>query len=149
MHDGVWGFAAGITLTADAAARLAERAVATARVSRPLTPDPVELADEPVHADATWVSAYEIDPFDVDEAERQGRMLGLIGRCWPPTASATPTPTLAYVQENKFFANLAGTTTTQQRVRIRAQLTACQRRRRTASPRCARWRRRSAGAGST
>ena len=33
VHEGAWGFAAGIDLTADAAARLAERAVATARVS--------------------------------------------------------------------------------------------------------------------
>src|SRR6187431_3341191 len=32
--------------------------------------------------------------------------------------------TLAYVQENKYFANLVGTHTTQQRVRIQAQLTA-------------------------
>ena len=34
------------------------------------------------------------------------------------------TATWRYVRENKFFANLAGTTTTQQRVRIQAQLTA-------------------------
>ena len=72
MHDGVWGFAAGIALTTDTAARLAERAVATARVSRPLTPASVELADEPVYADATWVSAYEVNPFD----GRRGREAG-------------------------------------------------------------------------
>ena len=70
VHDGVWGFAADITLTADRAARLAERAVATARVSRPLTPASVELADEPVYADASWVSAYEVNPFEVDEADK-------------------------------------------------------------------------------
>ena len=69
VHDGVWGFAADIALTTDSAARLAERAVATAKVSRPLTPVSVELADEPAYPDATWVSAYEIDPFDVDEAD--------------------------------------------------------------------------------
>jgi TldD protein len=45
LHDGVWGFAAGIVLTPDAAAALADRAVATAQVSRPLTPHRVELAD--------------------------------------------------------------------------------------------------------
>ena len=38
VHNGVWGFAADIALTTDSAARLAERAVATAQVSRPLTP---------------------------------------------------------------------------------------------------------------
>ena len=70
VHNGVWGFAADIALTTDSAARLAERAVATAQVSRPLTPTSVELADEPVYADATWVSAYEVNPFDVDEADK-------------------------------------------------------------------------------
>ena len=47
MHDGVWGFASGIGLTTGTAAALAERAVATAKVSKPLTPHRVELADEP------------------------------------------------------------------------------------------------------
>jgi TldD protein len=70
VHDGVWGFASGIGLTTATAVRLAERAVATARVSKPLTPHRVELADEAVHRDATWVSSYEVDPFAVDEAER-------------------------------------------------------------------------------
>ena len=77
VHDGVWGFAADIALTADAAARLAERAVATARVSRPLTPASVVLAEEETYPDATWVSAYEVDPFAVDEADKVGRMLAL------------------------------------------------------------------------
>ena len=76
VHNGVWGFAAGIALTTDSAARLAERAVATAKVSRPLTPTSVELADEPVYADATWVSAYEVNPFDVDEADK------VAAGCW-------------------------------------------------------------------
>ena len=77
VHNGVWGFASDITLSPDSAARLAERAVATAKVSRPLTPASVELADEEVYSDAGWVSAYEVDPFDVDEATKTGRMLGL------------------------------------------------------------------------
>ena len=77
VHHGVWGFASDITLSTDSAAHLAERAVATAKVSRPLTPVSVELADEEVYADVTWVSAYEMDPFDVDEATKTGRVLGL------------------------------------------------------------------------
>ena len=124
VHDGVWGFAADIALTADSAARLAERAVATAKVSRPLTPVSVELADEPVYPDATWVSAYEINPFDVDEADEAGRMLELNEVLLAAPGVSHADAMLAYVQENKFFANLAGTTTTQQRVRIQPQLTA-------------------------
>ena len=124
VHDGVWGFASGIGLTTDTAAHLAERAVATARVSKPLTPHRVELADEPVHAGATYVSAYDLDPFDVDEAERQSRMLELSGALLGADGVSHTSALLHWVHENKFFANLAGTTTTQQRVRIHPQLTA-------------------------
>ncbi len=124
LHEGVWGFAAGIELTVDAAARLAERAVATARVSAPLTPARVELADEPVYPDAHWVSAYTTDPFDVEESERQGRMLALSGALLDAPGVQHTSATLHWVHENKFFANLAGTSTTQQRVRIHPELTA-------------------------
>ncbi|SDS28383.1 TldD protein [Friedmanniella luteola] len=124
VHEGVWGFAGDIALTVDSAARLAERAVATARVSKPLTPQLVELADEPVHADARWVSAYEVNPFDVDEAERQARLLALVEPLLAADGVTHANADLAWVQENKYFANLAGTTTTQQRVRVQAQLTA-------------------------
>ena len=124
VHNGVWGFAADIALTQDSAARLAERAVATAKVSRPLTPVSVELADEPVYPDATWVSAYEINPFDVDEATKSGRLLALNEVLLAAPGVSHADSMLAYVQENKFFASLAGTTTTQQRLRIQTQLTA-------------------------
>jgi TldD protein len=124
VHEGVWGFAAGIDLTSDAAAALADRAVATARVSRPLTPDTVELADEPSYPDATWVSAYELNPFDVEEQEQQARMLDLSDRLLRSAGVSHTSASLWTVQENKYFANLAGTITTQQRVRVQPQLTA-------------------------
>jgi TldD protein len=124
VHNGVWGFAADIALSADTAAQLAERAVATAKVSRPLTPASVELADEEVYADASWVSAYDVDPFEVDEATKTGRVLGLNEALLAAPAVNHANAILGYVHENKYFANLAGTSTTQQRVRIQAQLTA-------------------------
>jgi len=124
VHNGVWGFASDITLSPDSAARMAERAVATAKVSRPLTPASVELADEEVYSDAGWVSAYEVDPFDVDEATKTGRMLGLNEALLAAPGVTHANATLGYVHENKYFANLPGTSTTQQRVRIQAQLTA-------------------------
>ncbi|HEU5485701.1 MAG TPA: TldD/PmbA family protein [Microlunatus sp.] len=123
LHEGVWGFAAGITLTADAAAALAERAVATAAVSRPLTPVRVELADEPVHT-GEWASAYDLNPFDVPEAERSARMLELIDALLGADGVTHTSANLPLVQENKFFANLAGTTTSQQRIRLQPSLTA-------------------------
>ena len=124
VHEGVWGFAAGIDLTSDAAAALADRAVATARVSRLLTPDTVQLADEPSYPDATWVSAYELNPFDVEDQQKQARMLELSDRLLRSAGISHTSASLWSVQENKYFANLAGTTTTQQRVRVQPQLTA-------------------------
>src|SRR3954454_16222727 len=56
VHDGTWGFAGGVTLTTDAAARLAEQAVDIARTSRAVSTERVELADEPAYGDVTWVS---------------------------------------------------------------------------------------------
>src|ERR1700712_1524671 len=72
VHDGAWGFASGIERTPEAAAQLAEQAVATAKLSRVLSSDPVRLAAEPVYADASWVSTYEINPFDVSQSDRIG-----------------------------------------------------------------------------
>src|SRR3954466_3085000 len=77
VHDGTWGFASGIDRTPEAAARLAEQAVATAKLSRVLSTDPVELAAETVYPDASWVSAYEVNPFDVPAADRLARLAEL------------------------------------------------------------------------
>ena len=124
VHSGVWGFAAGIELTPNAAADLVDRAVATAKVSRPLTPDTVVLSPEPTYPDATWVSSYEVNPFDVEESEKQGRILDLCDRLLSAPGVNHTSAVLWSVQENKYFANLTGTRTTQQRVRLQPQITA-------------------------
>src|SRR4051812_32073977 len=72
IHEGTWGFAAGVVLTAAEAVRLAEEAVAVAQVSASVKSDPVALAPEPVYADAAYVSAYDLDPFDVPDADKTG-----------------------------------------------------------------------------
>ncbi len=111
-----------LPLIAALAARLADRAVAMATVARPLVPTPVELAPEPVHADRTWVSAYEVNPFGVPESERHGRLLELSERLLEADGVHHATASLLAVQENTFYADLAGTSTTQQRVRIEPEL---------------------------
>ena len=68
LHGGAWGFAAGVVLTTDEAVRVAESAVAVARVAAQMTSSPVELAPEPTYGDVTWVSAYAVDPFEVPTA---------------------------------------------------------------------------------
>ena len=124
VHRGSWGFAAGVTLTPEAAARLAEQAVATAQVAADLGGPSVTLADEPVHAGAQWVSAYEVNPFEVDDQERQGRWVDLSERLLAADGVTHTQARVHYVDECKFYADSLGTDTTQQRVRIHPELTA-------------------------
>jgi TldD protein len=126
VHDGAWGFASGIERTPEAAAQLAEQAVATAKLSRVLSSDPVRLAAEPVYADANWVSAYEINPFEVSQSDRIGRLLELSERLLAAGGVDHVDARVMQVLENKFYADTAGTTTTQQRVRVFPEFEAVQ-----------------------
>jgi len=123
LRNGTWGFAASTELTSDAAARAASDALDVAAASVPLNKERVDLAPEPVHV-GTWVSAYEINPFDVPATERVELLLE-----WASTLLQHPRvdhadASVNAIQENKFYADLAGTTTTQQRVRIHPTATA-------------------------
>ncbi|HET6910092.1 MAG TPA: TldD/PmbA family protein, partial [Mycobacteriales bacterium] len=124
IHDGTWGFAGGAVLTADAAAALADEAVAIAKASRPVNTEPVELASEPTYADVTWVSDYDIDPFDVPEADRVGLLQDWSRRLLDHGSVHHADATLRQVKENKFYADSSGTSTTQQRVRVLCELEA-------------------------
>jgi TldD protein len=124
VHDGTWGFAAGVDLTPEAAVRVAEQAVAVARVSRPVNSEPIELADEPVYPDVTWVSAYEADPFAVPEGDKIGLLTDWSERLLAADGVDHVDATVQQVRENKFYADLAGTITTQQRVRLHPEVTA-------------------------
>jgi TldD protein len=123
VHDGTWGFAGGVVLTADAAAQLAEEAVELARTSRAVSTERVELADEPSYGDVTWVSSYDVDPFDVPAPERVELLADWSRRLLGSDVVAHANASLRQVRENKFFADLAGSTITQQRVRVHCQLT--------------------------
>jgi TldD protein len=117
VHRGAWGFASGVVLTETEAVRLAHVAVQVAEVAAAMTDPPVELAPEPVHHD-TWVSSYAVNPFAVTLNDRLELLRG-----WSAALAARPGVDLAkayvdQVQENKHYADLTGTVTTQQRVRV-------------------------------
>lgn len=129
VHGGAWGFASGVDLTMDAAAKVASQAVAMAKLSARViaaagSDERVELADEPVHADRTWVSSYEVDPFSVPDAEKSALLAEWSARLLRAEGVAHVDASLLTVHENKFYADTAGTVTTQQRVRLHPQLTA-------------------------
>ena len=124
VHDGTWGFAAGIDLTVDAAVRLAEQAVEVAKVSRPMSAEQVELAPEPAHPDGTWLSDYVIDPFTIPVASAVDHLAGWSRRISDGAGIDHVDASLGQVLEGKFYADTAGTTTTQQRIRLHPRLTA-------------------------
>jgi len=123
VHDGSWGFAAAVELSPEEAARTAERAVEMARLSRPLSTERVVLSDEPVYADATYVSAYAIDPFTVTEADKVALLAEWSERLLAADGVDHVDASSYAIKEQSFYADLAGTRTTQQRVRIEPELT--------------------------
>ncbi len=124
VHEGTWGFAAGVVLTAAEAVRLAEQAVAVAEVSAAINSDRVELAPEPVYADATYVSDYETDPFEVPDVDKTGLLAELSERLLAADGVEHVRSSCMHVKEQKYYADTAGTRTRQQRVRIHPDFTA-------------------------
>ena len=118
IHRGAWGFAAGVVLTPEEAVRVAETAVAVAQLAAEMTTAPVQLADEPVHDDVEWVSAYAVNPFDVPVREKAALLVDWTDRLRAAASVEHASAELLQVQENKFYMDLAGTRTTQQRVRL-------------------------------
>jgi TldD protein len=92
-------------------------------VLAPVARERVERAAEPVYAGAQWSSPYEIDPLTVPTADKVAlladRSAGLLAAGVDHVHAG-----VAVVRENKFYADLAGTSTTQQRVRTAPSLTA-------------------------
>lgn len=123
VHEGTWGFAAGVVLTAAEAVRLAEEAVTVAKVSAAVNTDRVELAAEPTY-DGSWVSAYEIDPFAVPDAEKSGFLIDLSEQLMAADGVEHVQAGCMLVKEQKYYADTAGTRTRQQRVRVHPEFTA-------------------------
>jgi TldD protein len=123
VHEGTWGFAAGVVLTAAEAVRLAEEAVAVAQVSAAINTDRVELAPEPTY-DGEWVSDYDLDPFEVPDADKTGLLTELSEQLMAADGVEHVQSGCMHVKEQKYYADTAGTRTRQQRVRIHPEFTA-------------------------
>ena len=124
VFNGAWGFASGVVLTKEAAVKVAEEAIRTAQVAASMTTRPVELAAEPVYSDVSWVSSYEVDPLTVPLDEKVALLADWSRRLVDAPGVAHARGLLRQVVENKFYADLAGTTTTQQRIRVEPELEA-------------------------
>jgi TldD protein len=122
--DGTWGFASHAELAPPVAADTAKRAVSVASTLAGLNAERIELAREPVYADATWVSSYEIDPFSVPAADKIAVLEDYSARLLGAEGVDHVSAGLSAVKEQTFYADTFGSTITQQRVRVMPRLEA-------------------------
>ncbi len=123
FHQGRWGHAGTDIVSAAGAAVAAERAIAVARACRGFARAPADFVSEPAHQNITWVAPYKRDPFTVPEHERVGLL-----REWASRALDRPPVehVLIYctnLRDTRFFADSAGTSALQQRVRVHPMVT--------------------------
>ncbi len=71
-----------------------------------------------MYDDVTWVSSYDVNPLDVPLAEKTGLFAGWTSELLGADGVDHATGSLQQVQENKYYADLAGSSITQQRVRL-------------------------------
>lgn len=116
--DGTWGFASHAELAPGVAADTARRAVQVAKTLAALNAERVELAAEPVYRDATWVSDYVIDPFDVPTADKIDVLEDYSGRLLASDGVDHVSASVTAVKEQTFYADTFGSSITQQRVRL-------------------------------
>jgi TldD protein len=118
VRRGSIGFAATVDVHAYAAARLADDAVRLADDTSVALGTALSLADEPRHAGAQWTSPYGVDPTTVPLADKVALLEDWSRRLLAaPSVDHVAARVLAVV-EDKHYADLSGTVTTQRRVRI-------------------------------
>jgi TldD protein len=122
-RNGGWGFAATDDLSPRSVVRIVDQAAELADLNA-RAGGSTERAAEPVHPDAHWSSSYRIDPFEVGETERAALLADWSARVLRAAWVSHALAKLTLVRENKFYADSAGTTTTQQRIRVHPQLLA-------------------------
>ncbi|WP_436838209.1 TldD/PmbA family protein [Nocardia amamiensis] len=122
--DGTWGFASHAALTPDVAAEVARTAVTVATTLRALNRERVELAAEPRYAGVRWVSDYGIDPFTVPTGEKVALLQDYSERLSHADGVDHVTAGLLQVKEQTFYADTAGSSIIQQRVRLHPSLEA-------------------------
>ena len=118
VKEGSLGFAATVELTAEAAAALAEEAVATAQVTSPAVRERVKLAEEPSHGESAWTSSYRLDPAEIPMADKVALLEDWSFRLLGSPAVDHVTAYVLAVVEDKHYADLSGTVTSQKRVRV-------------------------------
>ena len=117
LVDGTWGFAATSRLTKDGVAAAAREAVGIAKANRIARDAPVQLAPTAVHKDATWKSAFAIDPFTIPVEQRAELLLRANAAAMAVKGVSFVSSGLDFTKEERSFANSDGSVIVQTVVR--------------------------------
>jgi TldD protein len=117
--DGAVGFAATVAMAPEDAAGLAQQAVNAARTIAIAGGRRVELAPAGDQGSQSWTSRYEVNPADVDLADKVALLGDWSERLLGAEGVDHATAAVLAVCEDKYLAALSGTEATQRRVRVR------------------------------
>jgi TldD protein len=117
LVDGTWGFSATRVLTKDGVSRAARQAVALAKANRVARDRSVTLAPSPAHSNASWKSNYTIDPWSIPVAEKVDLLLRANAAAMRVPNVRFVNSNLAFVKEERSYANSEGSMIAQDVVR--------------------------------
>ena len=118
LVDGTWGFGASKTLTTDGVAAAAREAVAIAKANRIARDQPVQLTPVQAYPNATWMSAFKIDPFAIPIEQRADLLLRANAEALKVKGVRFVNSGLLFVKEDRNFASTEGSTISQTIVRV-------------------------------
>lgn len=124
LVDGCWGFAATQELTKVGVGSAAQEAAAIAKANRIAMDRRVTLAPAPAHPNATWRSAYTIDPFTISLDDKVGLLLRANAEALKVRNVRFVNSGLSFVKEERNYANTDGSVITQDYVRSWVTLSA-------------------------
>jgi TldD protein len=124
LVDGTWGFGATKILTRDGVVAAAREAVAIAKANRIARDQPVQLAPVQSYPNATWKSAFKIDPFTIPIEQRADLLLKANAEALKVKGVRFVNSGLFFVKEDRNFASTEGSVIAQTIVRVAVPFTA-------------------------
>jgi len=124
LVEGTWGFGATETLTNDGVATAAKEAVAIAKANRIARDQMVQLTPVDPYPNATWKSAFKIDPFTIPIEQRADLLLKANSEAMKAKGVRFVNSGMFFVKEDRNFASTEGSVISQTIVRVWVPFTA-------------------------
>jgi TldD protein len=122
LYRGTWGFAASSSVTPNEVRRITQQAVEIARANSVFQRKRVSLVPVP-KVTTSWKSAFEKDPFEVAIDDKIQFLLGLNAAAMKTQGVGFVNSSLAFVNEQKFYASTDGSSIEQYIIRANPNFT--------------------------